>query len=792
MGRTEMRRYWGLISICALAIFFVAVLSSLADDTCIFEGRTLTKPTSFLSPVLSSRKGVNESGVYLALFLPGSGNIWQGNVVKLRLSSNGSIVDSLGNPAVDADGVILETAVPFWQTKDWADLTKSNGIPNGSRNIYTYLGSSSDLTLVSNDFSTTNSALSAAVLGAPTASPEQIINFVRGADVFDEDSDGDTTENRAVITGDVLHSDPAVFEYLFPDGTSETMVYFGANDGMLHAVLDATVDGDGNETTHGTEAWAFIPPDQLHRLEEMVEGSGHQYYVDSSPKVYFKDVNGNGIIDTNVDSDGDGDVDEDDRDQVILVCGERKGGTGYFALDVTVPESPVFLWRVNRTNDAASGKVGLENVTGTFHQGEPLVFAGGATARVDTVLSADLLRYNQRNGSINAGEMVTGQSSGATGIISFFTYDAPPTAGPDEVIPELGETWSEPQFGLVKTSAEETDKGTPVLFVGGGYSPDNSKGKAILVLRIETGSPLKIFKNWVSWISRMNFSIPSTVALVDDDANGFVDKVYVGDLGGQMWRLGRFTNQDGSPKEFPQADENINHWTGHVLFQANQPSPPTPLRKFFYPPSVTLERGYDLLLTGTGDREDVCASTSYDRIYALKDAHEFVESEAPSGFSPATFNESDLVDVTDPSRPVPNLDSPTADVDENGKLDKGWDIRLGTGEKVLSKGLLLNKVYFVNTYTPSSSGGMSNLYELNYKTGAGKLPPLSQEGAPTRSRVIGGGITAGPVPVLMERGIGLLLAPGEGASEGGEGAGLLAITPPFPPVNFFYLWWMSL
>jgi len=735
---------------------------------------------------------VSADGVYLALFLPGSGNIWEGNVVKLGLASNGTIVDSQGNPAVDADGVILETAVPFWQTKDWADLTKPNGVLNGNRNIYTYLGSSADLTLTSNEFAATNSALTSSVLGAPNASPEQVINFIRGADVFDNDMDGDTTENRSVITGDVLHSQPLVFEYVFPDGTSQIMVYFGANDGMLHAVLDVTTDADGNETIHGTEAWAFIPPDQLHRLKEMVEGSGHPYYVDASPELYFKDVNGNGIIETGVDSDGDGDVDEDDRDRLILVCGERKGGTSYFALDVTVPDSPVFLWRVSQENDAITGKIGLQNVTGAFDQGEQIIFSGGASARVRAVLSADVLQYNQRSGSINVGETVTGQSSGATGIVSFFTYDAPPSAPPNVVIPELGETWSEPQFGLVKTSDEETDKGTPVLFVGGGFSPDNSQGKAILVLRVQTGNPLKVFKNGVNGISGMNFSLPSTVALVDGDRNGFIDKVYVGDLGGQMLRLGRFTDDHGTPFAFPQGDENINHWFSHVLFQANQPSPPAPPRKFFYPPSVTLERGYDLLLTGTGDREDPCALVSNDRIYAIQDAHEFQESGFPLWLTPKTFNESDLVDVTDPAGPTPNLDRETNDVDENGKLDKGWEIRLGSGEKVLSKGVVLNRVYLVTTYAPDAEGGVSTLYGLDYKTGAPRLPPVADGADPTRSRVIGGGITAGPVPVLMERGIGLLVAPGESAAEGEGGAGLLAITPPFPTVNFFYSWWMSL
>ena len=92
---------------------------------------------------------------------------------------------------------------------------------------------------------------------------------------------------------------------------------------------------------HGTEAWAFIPPDQLSRLKEIIEGSTHQDYVDSSPKIYFHDV------------DADGRVDSDDGDQVILICGLRKGGSGYFALDITDSDAPEYLWRIGNSNDAS-------------------------------------------------------------------------------------------------------------------------------------------------------------------------------------------------------------------------------------------------------------------------------------------------------------------------------------------------------------------------------------------------------------------------------------------------------
>ena len=95
-------------------------------------------------------------------------------------------------------------------------------------------------------------------MGNPTHSVAEIINFVRGADALDEDEDGDTTENRPVITADVLHSEPLVVRYNYADDTSKTYVYFGTNDGMLHAVKDVTdpdVDTETDETIYGTEAW---------------------------------------------------------------------------------------------------------------------------------------------------------------------------------------------------------------------------------------------------------------------------------------------------------------------------------------------------------------------------------------------------------------------------------------------------------------------------------------------------------------------------------------------------------
>ncbi len=639
----------------------------------------IAERTTFTAPVVPVTRTTSGNRIYLAFFKPSEENLWEGNVAKYGLENNTivgySSSDLSGDriPATYDNGAIKEDVYPYWDTKDWADDSNgTNGILYSNRNIYTYLGSSTNLTDTSNGFTSAN--LTAALLGNPTTQTTEltdqrdvIINYVRGADVFDEDGNGSTLENRAVITGDILHSEPLIVQY-----SSSTMVYFGANDGMLHAVNDS----------NGTEAWAFIPPDQLHRLKEMIEGSGHQYYVDSSPKVYIEDVDGDGVVDSG--------------DKAILVCGERTGGTGYFALDVTDPSAPKFLWRINQVDDSTLG-----------------------------------------------------------------------IPAPDHTYSELGKSWSEPQFGLVKTSDTDTT-GTPVLFIGGGYSSDNSVGKAVLAINVLTGAEVK------KWTTGMGYSFASSVRVIDENNNDFVDKFYVGDLGGQMWRFGKFTDSVGNPLPFFNSDENITNWTGEIIFDS------TNARKFFYPPGVALEKGYDLVFMGTGDRENPCNSISSNRIYVVKDEH-----------GSSTINESDLVDVTDTTTTAPDLDNLTGS-------HKGWYIRLAEGEKALAEGTIFYKTFYITTFLPNNDicvpGGYGYFYALNYKTGGAVLNFDDDENDKERSINIGGGIPSKPVMVITEKGQKLFSSVGSTNPDDAESfdAGIVAIDPLAPPINFFYLWWKEL
>jgi len=794
----------------------------------------LARTSTFTAPVVPVTRTMSGNRIYMAFFKPAEGNFWEGNLTKFGLSASSEITDANGNPATYPNGSLKEDAEPFWETKDWADATKSNYMHNSGRNIYTYVGSSTNLTDPSNEFVSTNAGLSPAVLGGPSHTTSEIINYIRGADVFDEDGDTNTTENREIITGDILHSEPMVVQY----SDSTTMVYFGANDGMLHAVSDA----------NGIEEWAFIPPDLLHRLKDIVEGVGHQYFVDSSPKAYINDVNGNGIIEADGDvdgdsiqddMDGDGDVDADDTDRVILVCGERKGGTSYFALDVSYPSSPIYLWRINHYQDNWAGTLELTSVNGTwldddfadhYPSDDPSVGSFDAWVQVNGTPAGNLLRYDFRSvASLGSyvGERVFAYRATSCpscygdnvyGTIVSVSEKAPYYAPPSYIVPQLGETWSEPQFGLVKTSVGDTT-GTPVFFVGGGYSSDNSRGKAVFAINVETGAVLKTF----SGVTGMNYSFPSSVTVLDTDSNGFVDKLYVGDAGGQMWRIGKFTDALGNPLNFPDADENINNWTAQLLLRpecgesnctdgadndgdgAIDESGPVCgetdctngvdddldgktderyMRRFFYPPEVTLEQGYDLVSMGTGDREDACVSATSDRIYAIKDTH-----------AATTLTEADLVDVTDEAVTPPNLNDATGDVDSNGRTDQGWYIKLEPGEKVLAEGTVFYKAFYVTTFTPNNEpcvpGGDARIYALSHLTGAAVLD-FDNSGTPSRSKVIGGGIPSKPVTVITPEGATLLISVGSTSPDAASlsvEAGIVTQKPMEPPANFFYLWW---
>ncbi|MGH8166580.1 MAG: pilus assembly protein PilY, partial [Woeseiaceae bacterium] len=198
-----------------------------------------------------------------------------------------------------------------------------------SRNLYTNNSSSNVLTAASNAISPANAgAYSLADFGLTGATGEptigELIRWMRGEDIRNEDFDPSTTVRN--VMGDPLHSQPAAVVYGGSPSSPDVVVFTGTNDGYLHAV-----DGDT-----GQELWSFVPKELLNDMNRL--------FFD--PKSNFKHygIDGN-IVPVINDRDGDGNIEPGDDDFVYLLFGMRRGGSSFYALDVTNKNAPTLLWQ---------------------------------------------------------------------------------------------------------------------------------------------------------------------------------------------------------------------------------------------------------------------------------------------------------------------------------------------------------------------------------------------------------------------------------------------------------------
>ncbi len=252
-----------------------------------------------------------DSAVFFAFF---NSSNWSGDLLSFELGSTGDI-----------------SLIPDWSA---ASILQS-ATPN-ARTIITHNGS--DGIPFRWDTAVLSAAQQADLNTASGGNGENALNFIRG--VRTNEGPGEFRV-RGNIMGDIVNAAPifvgtpnlgwpssAPFPIAnkysdFRAGLLSTprtsVVYVGANDGMLH----------GFNTSNGNEILAYIPgftysssaTKGLHYLTN--PNYSHQYYVDLAPTV--SDV----FINT-----GSGNA-----WHTVLIGGGRSGGRGLFALDITAPSS---------------------------------------------------------------------------------------------------------------------------------------------------------------------------------------------------------------------------------------------------------------------------------------------------------------------------------------------------------------------------------------------------------------------------------------------------------------------
>ncbi|MDB4223384.1 PilC/PilY family type IV pilus protein [Granulosicoccus sp.] len=269
--------------------------------------------------------------------------------------------------------------------------------------------------------------------------------------------------------------------------------------------------------------------------------------------------------------------------------------------------------------------------------------------------------------------------------------------GGSSEFPQLGQTWSKPVKARVMFNSVYRD----VLIFGGGYNPNQDNelgatrrtddyGNTIYMVDAETGEKIWNAEPITKW-AEMSYSVPSDIRVLDTDSNGLADRMYVGDMGGQVWRF--------DIKQYHTTSDTMADFiNGGVLADLGGDSGSNSIRFYNQPDAALInqegERFFSLSI-GSGWRAHPLDEQTNDRFYMIRDNSPLNvtgDYGRKDGSSYRAIKDSDLVDIT------------ISGGKSLSDIPHGWYLRMeDSGEKVLGKSITINNQVIFTSYTPGSA-----------------------------------------------------------------------------------------
>ncbi|WP_336940812.1 PilC/PilY family type IV pilus protein [Acinetobacter pittii] len=615
--------------------------------------------------------------------------LWAGNLKKYNVNNSGRLTDKNNTLIVDSQGKLLANN-DLWSPDVQDDVKDADETTYGSQKFAWMGGVKSQLALRTSATNTdtanrkllTNRSISGT--GATLTISESSANALKQINLsyltedsykedpqrgylmnllgYAVDATKPETINATLLStaselrqvGAVMHSSPILItnkgEITYSNNTlgsknREDYIVFGSTQGLLHAVDAST----------GKEKFAFVPNEMVDnqykafaKFDSTNGGMQNLFYgVDGPWKAYTEfvaDSSGNLTVGT-----GKGNL----KGKQYVYGGLRMGGNSYYALDLADINNPKLKFHIDPLNQK--------------------IYANGTSKTVSA------LQY-------------------------------------------MGQSWSKPTIAWVKWGGVRK----LVMFVGGGYdagyendsySQTNKTGAGVYMFDAENGdllwwasdnatassaatttSGLIATKN-----SNLQYSVVSEIKAIDRDADGLVDHLYFGDLGGQAFRI-----------DLNNSSSTIGGFATRVVRLLNlhngQYSP-----RFYEQPAFSIydyERTpFAVITLGSGNRSKplaeytVGSSYDYDAIYNIYDkdvarrdlyADITLNTEAKN-----TTAANPLAEITDTNRfSNKTLAAPYS--------SNGWFYRFKSNkqqsEKIMSVPLVINNDLFVSTFDASKSG----------------------------------------------------------------------------------------
>ena len=463
--------------------------------------------------------------------------------------------------------------------------------------------------------------------GVRLAFTKDLIDFLHGRT-------GSRREHERL--GGIWHSTPAVqtnlenievpipsfTAYKLQQASRPTMAYFATHEGFVHAIhLSQPGPTSPAGTTWLQEMWAIAPQQAITRAYGLVS----KLDVLMDGPLVVKDIR---LAKTSASMSVE---DEAKLWRSVVVAPYRQGGRGIFAIDVTDPFKPFVRWEISNT------------------------------------------RHCWRNDDS--------------------TYACKPFDDDDvHDYRNLGYTHGRPKVGSVFITNPDTNKAEEIAAVfypcGDGISGEPQSGKCFMVSRLDNGNKLREFKNGNDSVQDDNDAVGNVTDALDFDIVGdpaayntfvgtFVTRLFVGDEGGQLWRI------DVSAKD--PVD-----WRMQFFFDPFYDFEKAPLASKDRSPlrdepamSPVPQRGQLVLVFGTGNLDYATDLTQKTIVYSIKE-----DLHISNGLS---------TKVT------------TA---------VNWKRELEGGENLTSKPIIYSNVAYFTSYEPDPSdacnGGTGRIWGLDF------------------------------------------------------------------------------
>lgn len=279
----------------------------------------------------------------------------------------------------------------------------------------------------------------------------------------------------------------------------------------------------------------------------------------------------------------------------------------------------------------------------------------------------------------------------------------------------LAQSWSRPVRTKVSVKNGGSRDVIDVLIFAGGYDDDQDDaqerttddlGGDLFIVNAKTGELL-----WKASDGNhegiMNYSMPASPAVADYNRDGLADQIYIGDMGGQVWRFdidNEAANTDDLARGGIIADLAQNGVDGNGMA--------SDARRIYHTPELTSfkdENGDRQInvLVGTGFHAHPLETQTQDRFYNIILPTAYTYTAVPS----ADYNDTTIFPVTEAML----YDATSNDLGEGSAAQKtfalealanasGWYITMtNTGEKVLSSPSAIEGKAIFTTYQPAAT-----------------------------------------------------------------------------------------